>query len=73
MRQATGIFGFIFTNGYLAYIHFQKTSMKHCDYKIMHDLGYWGFVVSPLDVMATMGGRQFFGPGGQRQFSGTTL
>ena len=34
MRQAAGVLGFLFTNGYLAYLKFQKSNMKHCDFKI---------------------------------------
>ena len=34
MRQFAGVLGFLFTNGYLAYSKFQKSSIKHCDYKV---------------------------------------
>ena len=29
-----GVLGFLFTDAYLAYRHFQKSTMKHCDFKI---------------------------------------
>ena len=34
MRQFAGVLGFLFTNGYLAYSKFQKSRIKHCDYKV---------------------------------------
>lgn len=33
-RQFAGILGFLFTNAYLAYNYFRKTSIKHVDFKI---------------------------------------
>ena len=33
MRQVAGVLGFLFTNGYLAYVNFQK-QIKHSEYKI---------------------------------------
>ena len=34
MRQVAGVLGFLLTNAYLAYRYFQKSPMKHCDFKI---------------------------------------
>ena len=34
MRQVAGVIGFLFTNAYLAYRHFQKSQMKHADFKV---------------------------------------
>ena len=34
MRQVGGVLGFIFTNAYLAKRFFQKSTIKHCDFKI---------------------------------------
>ena len=34
LRQLAGILGFLFTNAYLAKRYFQKSGMKHCDFKI---------------------------------------
>ena len=34
MRQVAGVLGFLFTNAYLGYRHFQKSAMKHSNFKI---------------------------------------
>ena len=34
MRQVAGAIGFLFTNAYLAYHHFQKSQIKHSDFKV---------------------------------------
>ena len=34
MRQAAVVLGFLFTNAYLGYRHFQKSDMKHSTFKI---------------------------------------
>ena len=34
MRQVAGVIGFLFTNAYLAYRHFQKSEIKPSDFKV---------------------------------------
>ena len=34
MRQVAGVIGFLFTIAYLAYCHFQKSQIKHSDFKV---------------------------------------
>ena len=34
MRQVAGVIGLLFTNAYLAYRHFQKSQIKHSDFKV---------------------------------------
>ena len=34
MRQVAGVIGFLFPNAYLAYRHFQKSQIKHSDFKV---------------------------------------
>ena len=34
MRQVAGAISFLFTNAYLAYRHFQKSHIKHSDFKV---------------------------------------
>ena len=34
MRKVAGVIRFLFTNAYLAYRHFQKSQIKHSDFKV---------------------------------------